>query len=50
MTVNITSERIPTPPGIKVKFGNKSKATPSHGKAFELTNFVFSMEVVPENS
>ena len=29
----ITSERIPTHPGLKVKSGNQSKAVPSHEKS-----------------
>ena len=33
MRVNITSDRIPTHPGIKVKSGNKSKAVSSHEKS-----------------
>ena len=33
MRVNVTSERIPTHPGIKAKSGNKSKAIPSHEKS-----------------
>ena len=35
MRVNVTSEKIPTHPEIKVKSGNQSKAVPSHEKAFE---------------
>ena len=30
MRVNVTSKRIPTRPGIKVKSGHKSKVVPSH--------------------
>ena len=33
MRVNVRSERIPTDPRIKVKFGNQSKAVPSHEKS-----------------
>ena len=33
MRVNVTSERIPTHPGIKIKSGNLSKAVPSHEKS-----------------
>ena len=33
MRVNVTSERNPTHPGIKVKNGNLSKAVPSHEKS-----------------
>ena len=32
MRVNVTSERILTYPGLKVKSGNYSKAVPSHEK------------------
>ena len=44
MRVNVTSERIPTHPGIKVKSGNYSKAVSSPGIS------KFCTEVVPENS
>ena len=33
MRVNVTSERILTHPGIKVKSGNQSKTDPSHEKS-----------------
>ena len=33
LRVNVTSEKIQTHPGIKVKSGNKSKAVPSHEKS-----------------
>ena len=49
MRVNVTSKRIPTHPGIKVKSGNKSRLFPVM-KRPGISNFVFSTEVVPENS
>ena len=33
MRVNVTSERIPTHPGIMVKYGFYSKTVPSHEKS-----------------
>ena len=33
MRVNVTSEWIPTHPGIQVKSGNQSKTVPSHEKS-----------------
>ena len=36
MRVNVTSVRIPTHPGIKVKYGNLSEAVPSHEKSGKL--------------